>query len=753
MRLAGVTGIIAIMVLALIGCGSDRTAAKAGGAQTHKYNVVDLKELVKQPGMFTNVPITFRCLMGRTGDVFVAMNTHFVNTDTINFGVWSEDARLWIDDEKREQYHPLLYIKKDSKSYPLFRDIKPYEVVDVFGIVRDTYAQQPWIEVMALRRVMDEKTKVYFKHFTDDSLFYIRKAIEYEKEGELDFAIEDYSEALKLDLPTAAHVEVLYARAKQEVQKEKFDTAKATLEECVAVNYKGGHYEAPALLGEVYRQLGDFDKAVENSEKALQIKPDYYPALRTFGISLAKRINNPDYNEAERKCKRALKFDPTDPTTNWYLGQVYCLQTRFNEAIDYYRKAIDYYPQNHYYHKDLAYAHYLRSNVAGTRPEDALSDKRIALHEYEIVRTIQGRTATKDADIAYYTGVVKEEMGALLNAAGQAEEATKSLDEATQSFEECVKIDPSYKIGWDALAKRYVAYQRFDDAVGVYDNLLKLEPANTELMLKKAALLYNDIKDKARAVATLLEALKINPDKADLNHMTGRYLLELGWDLAKQEDKGAEDKYREAAGYLAKANQLADGGDIRILRDLVFCHFELKNWKDAAAAYAQAALLLPKDTLLAKAEMIDLYNKTGAAYMNLGQSGDGLALFNKSLELDNAQTAVQVLLAQSHLKNKRYDEALKCAEKAVALGSTWETVDLYAWALAMNGRNDEAKSYLEKIISTNKASINFHLGMVSFRLKEFARAKELFSNKEILDHPEFGKEAKDTLKAINAQRR
>jgi len=738
-----------ISAVFLLGC--------TAGAEYHmykKYNVVELETLMKNPAMFRSVPVYFKCLMGKTGKVYVPMNTHFTAGNAINFGVWPEKTKLWLENEARDHYFPLLYLPKKSPEFPVFRDIKKYEVVEVFGIVRDTYAGLPWIEVTSLKRVRDPETGAYLNHFTDESLFFIKNALEYVKSKEYDFAIEDFSNALKRNLPLFAEVEILYQKGNLEVKKGDYAGARETLEACIKKDVEGKHYKALALLGEVYRQLGDFKRAVFYSRKALDLKPNYIGALRTYGISLALRKENPVYDEAERTCKRALKFDPTDPETNYYLGIICGIQKKYNKAIEYYRVAIDNLPQDHRYHKGLAGIYHERSNSPGIIPKQAVNDKEIALHEYEIVKRILKRSKKEDPDVYYFSGVIQEELGDYYLKNNDKEKAAAYYRKATKNYETCVSVDKSYKKGWYRLAARYIAYKRFKEAVDVYDNLIKMDPDSLEIRVKKAVMYHDKLNDRKNALKTLAAVLRRNDDHVETLYLTGRYLLEEGWELSRKDTKKALSTFQEAEDYLERAFKKSGRIHLRAACALVRANYELGDYRDAVDYYeAFEKLDAAGKAKISPAERVSLYLNAAVACKKERKAKRGAELLKKVLALDSDNVEAHMELALYHLENVGdVDEAVKWSRKAVALKKSWETHDLYGWCLFKKGKFEEAIKEFAKIDKTEIAKnpcIRFHLGMIYYTMKKYPKAQLYLNYPPVLDHPSFGKKARNVLREIS----
>ncbi|MFC1479147.1 tetratricopeptide repeat protein [Planctomycetota bacterium] len=731
----------------------------AGGQSTKQkmhlsrnYNKVKLEELLEKPAMFASVPITFRCIMGQTGDVFLAMNTHFTDGNSINFGVWPENTNLWIDQEARDNYHPLVYIRKDSPIFPVFRDIKKYEVVDVFGDMRDTYAGQAWIEIVAIQRVRNEETEKYMNRFTDKSLFYIKNAIEYENEKEYDFAIEDFSRALNLNLPRSARVEILFKKGTLEAKQENYKDARVSLEACVEADKENKHYKAYALLGEVYRQLKTFDLAILNSKKALDIKPNYIAALRTYGISLALREKDPDYIEAERKARRALKFDTTDPETNYYLGIIYGLQKKYNTSIEFYKIAIDNLPQDFRYHKGLAGIYHKRSNVKGVDSKQAVNDKEISLHEYEIVNRILKRTNAEDPDVFYFSGVVQEELG-VYYLTRDPKKARSYFDLAKANYEKCVSLDKTYKNCWYELAYRYIDDKEFKKATKVYEALAKMEPENAEIRVKKAVMLHDKLNDKPQALKSLNEALLLNSNSVNANYLSGRYLLETGWDYAKtKNEKKADESFKEAKSFLIKGLKLAGNKHLLALRDLVYTNNELGQAKDVMNNYENFAKVYAEDKQgISKIDLIKVYLDASNAFKSYKKEERAAELLNKSLKLDLKNADTHVALGIYYLEvAEDADKAVSHGRTAVELRPDWKSFDILGWALSKQGKNDEAirdaYSKISKKDITQNPQVLFHIGMIQYYLEKYPQATQYL--KLVISHSKYGREAKKTLREI-----
>jgi hypothetical protein len=90
-------------------------------------------------------------------------------------------------------------------------------------------------------------------------------------------------------------------------------------------------------LGNILRDQGQHEQALESYQKALQLRPEYAKAFINRGIALVAmgRID-----EAIRDLEHGVELAPDLADAHTSLGAALCVEQRFEEAADHYRQAL-----------------------------------------------------------------------------------------------------------------------------------------------------------------------------------------------------------------------------------------------------------------------------------------------------------------------------------------------------------------------------------------------------------------------------
>ncbi|MEA5580555.1 tetratricopeptide repeat protein [Nodularia harveyana UHCC-0300] len=92
------------------------------------------------------------------------------------------------------------------------------------------------------------------------------------------------------------------------------------------------------ILGKCWLKLGDYQKAIDDLRKAIEINSHLTEAYHFLGIAL---FRNGNFLEAVNVLKQQLKLEPKSPSALAYLGFILGNNNQNKEAIFYFQKAIE----------------------------------------------------------------------------------------------------------------------------------------------------------------------------------------------------------------------------------------------------------------------------------------------------------------------------------------------------------------------------------------------------------------------------
>jgi superkiller protein 3 len=244
---------------------------------------------------------------------------------------------------------------------------------------------------------------------------------------------------------------------------------------------------ARLMLGDLYRESGDYSSAVNQYEVLVKLDPYTWSNFYKLGVSyqFLERLR-----EAMNSYNRALKLNPDDPNTNMNLGLVHLYLGNPDDAVKYCERA----------------------TLLDPKSASAFSNLGVALDA-------RGEFARAEAAYRHSLDIDPENPTTLLNLGTNLIAQNKGA-EAVDIMERVVKSadTPLHRKRYgDALAKA----GRYDDAIEQYNAALKIDtkyyPAMNEIGWAKIAEYRNNLEldDNKRdeALAMWTQSLTINPDQ------------------------------------------------------------------------------------------------------------------------------------------------------------------------------------------------------------------------------------------------
>lgn len=268
---------------------------------------------------------------------------------------------------------------------------------------------------------------------------------------EMDLSIAAYRNALKLDAKNQnaklGLSDALTGKAAELLATDKLLEAEELFKEAIALNSQNS--AAYAGLGEFYDAIGDDGEAkanaIKNYEKALLIDKDLTEIYAPLGIFYYKAG---EIAKADNYLTKAVEINQADAETQYYLGLVRYQQTRYTDAETAFRQAIKLYessPDVGKLSENIAEAHFYLGEIYDilNRPDEAFA-------EYEKATKLNPKYVQ-----AWF------ELGAInYNRANYAE--------AVNNFKEVTRLKNDNWEGYANLGDAYRKLGKYGEAEGVY---------------------------------------------------------------------------------------------------------------------------------------------------------------------------------------------------------------------------------------------------------------------------------------------
>ena len=283
-----------------------------------------------------------------------------------------------------------------------------------------------------------------------------------------------------------------YVQAVQAYQQGNKDRAVANL--LAATRTNPDLIMARLMLGDLYRESGDYNSAVGQYEALVKLDPYTWSNFYKLGVTyqFLERLR-----EAMNSYQRALKLNPDDSNTNMNLGLVHLYLGDPDEAVKFTERATLLDPKSaaafsnlgvaldargEFARAEAAYRHSLDLDPENTTTLLNLGTNLIAQNKGSEAVDIMERVI-KSQD----TPLHRKRYGDALAKAGR-------YDEAVKQYEGALDIDPKYypamnEIGWTKIAE-YRQNLELDDAkrneaVAMWDKSLAINPDQPKIQAAK----------------------------------------------------------------------------------------------------------------------------------------------------------------------------------------------------------------------------------------------------------------------------
>jgi len=221
--------------------------------------------------------------------------------------------------------------------------------------------------------------------------------------------------------------------------------------------------------------LGTACQTKKVSEKDARMAKGYFEMAVAY-------MQGGDATGALGELLKAVEYNPHDPEIRNALGLVYYSKGKYAKAIEQFKIALDLSPDHSDTHHNLGHLYMTQG-----RYDPAIQEFQAALGN-DLYRN---RAQT-------------------LNAMGFAYYKKRDYLKAEEVLKDCLDHDRLYILAYDNLAKVYIALDRFEEAQGYLESVLKLQPFFPEAMLD-LALVYMKLGVREQARDLLKRVKEIDP--------------------------------------------------------------------------------------------------------------------------------------------------------------------------------------------------------------------------------------------------
>lgn len=294
-------------------------------------------------------------------------------------------------------------------------------------------------------------------------------------------------DAIRLDPDDAS---VVYALAVIDHGTGRIDDAIAALERVIA--RQPANDDAHRLLGRIYSERGDFDRAIEELREARDIRPEYPATIRELGLAY---YDKGLLDEAIASFTKLTTLQPDNAAGFQLLGTAYHAAGNLDRALVGYQRANQLTPRATAY-SNIGIIHHTQSRY----PE--------AVNAYRMAIALQPREATTHrnlADSLWMTGDIRS---------ARAEYRT-AVDLATQAL----AVNPAAARLHALVAFCEAKLGRFEVAREALAEALKRAPNDNEVVYKQAVVealqgnINSALATLGRAIALGYSATRLSADR------------------------------------------------------------------------------------------------------------------------------------------------------------------------------------------------------------------------------------------------
>ncbi len=246
-------------------------------------------------------------------------------------------------------------------------------------------------------------------------------------------------------------------------------------------------------MGNAYGELGEYQKAINAYQKAIEIKLDMHEAYNNMGNAYNELK---EYQKAINACQKAIEIKPDNHEAYYNMGNAYNKLKEYQKAINAYKKAIEIKHDKHE-------AYYNMGNAYGK-----LGEYQKAINAYK--KAIE----------------IKPDMHEAYNNMGNAYNELKEYQKAINACQKAIEIKPDNHEAYYNMGIAYGKLGECQKAINAYQKAIEIKPDKHNAYYNMG-IAYGELGEYQKAINAYKKAIEIKPDNHGACYNMGNAYREL----------------------------------------------------------------------------------------------------------------------------------------------------------------------------------------------------------------------------------
>ena len=294
--------------------------------------------------------------------------------------------------------------------------------------------------------------------------------------------------------------------------------------------------------GMVYRDKGQYDQAISDFNKALEINPRFVRAYNNRGIAYGKKGQ---YDQAISDYSKALGINPRFAYPYNNRGNAYWEIGQYDRAISDLNKALEINPSyaEAYNNRGMAYRDKGQYDQGISDFNKALEINPMFVQAYYNRGMAYGRKSQYDQAISDYNKAlgINPRFAEAYNNRGIVHYYKGQYDQAISDYNKALEMNPRFAEAYNNRGMAYRHKGQYDQAISDYNKALEINPRFVEAYNNRGIVYYYK-GQYDQSISDFNKALELDPRFAEAyNNRGSAYYLKREYDKSLEDIKKAQD--------------------------------------------------------------------------------------------------------------------------------------------------------------------------------------------------------------------